>query len=285
MAQIMKLPQIIGITVNYEKPQARKRLAELVGLFEEHGITTLVESRRTLPLKRIARRADMIVVLGGDGTMLRAARELDGAEVPLLGINLGRLGFLTSIHAEELEAVTHRILHGHYRITKRHTLVTSLWRRGRKLETHHSLNDAVISRGAVSRVVCLAVTIDGERLTEYTCDGIIFATATGSTAYSLSAGGPILLPTARACVLTPICPHTLSNRSVIAPENSTLRCRVISAPGGLLLTVDGQVQQRMQVDDEVEVRPGPHMVHLVTPEGHEYFDVLRQKLKWSGSYG
>lgn len=281
----MKSPQVIGITVNYEKPQARKRLAKLVCLLEEHGVTTLVESRRALPLKQIARRADMIIVLGGDGTMLRTARELDGAKVPLLGINLGRLGFLTSIHAEELEAVTHQILHGHYRITQRHTIEVSLWRRGRKLETHHALNDAVISRGAVSRVVCLTVSINGEMLTEYTCDGIIFATATGSTAYSLSAGGPILLPTARACVLTPICPHTLSNRSVIAPESSTLQCRVVSAPGGLLLTVDGQVQHQMQVNDEVEVRPGPRMVRLVTPEKHEYFDVLRQKLKWSGSYG
>jgi NAD+ kinase len=112
---------------------------------------------------------------------------------------------------------------------------------------------------------------------------MIFATATGSTAYSLSAGGPILLPTARACILTPICPHALSNRSIIAGEDSVLRCRVAGAAGELLLTVDGQVQTRMQVGDEVAVCSAPHPVHLVTPKGHVYFEVLRQKLKWSGS--
>jgi len=141
----------------------------------------------------------------------------------------------------------------------------------------------VISRGAFSRVVRLRLSIDGEMLTEYVCDGMIFATATGSTAYSLSAGGPILVPTARALIITPICPHALSNRSVIAGEGSAIRCRVASAAGELLLTVDGQVQLRMQVGDEVEVRQSPRTVQLVTPKGHSYFEVLREKLKWSGA--
>ena len=141
----------------------------------------------------------------------------------------------------------------------------------------------MISRGAFSRVVRLQLSIDGEMLTEYVCDGMIFATATGSTAYSLSAGGPILVPTARALIITPICPHALSNRSVIAGESSVIRCRVAGAAGELLLTVDGQVQLRMQVGDEVEVRQSPRTVQLVTPKGHSYFEILREKLKWSGA--
>ena len=156
-------------------------------------------------------------------------------------------------------------------------------RGGKTLETHRALNDAVVSRSAFSRVVRLKLAIDGELLTEYVCDGMIFSTATGSTAYSLSAGGPILLPAARSFIITPICPHALSNRSIVAGEDSVARCHVASAAGELLLTVDGQVQVRMQVGDEVEVRRAARPVQLVTPKGHSYFQVLRQKLKWSGS--
>ncbi len=279
----MKRPKIIGITANLDKPQAKERLTELVRLLEQHGIRVLLERPRTMPLRRIAGKADMLVVLGGDGTILRVARELEGAPTPILGINLGYLGFLTSVRSDELEVVTNTILRGAYNLSSRHTLQATLWRSGRRLETHHALNDAVISRVASSRVVRLRVSIDDEWLTEYVCDGIICATATGSTAYSLSAGGPILLPSARACVLTPICPHVLSNRSLITDEQTVLRCRVTSAAGELLFTVDGQVQRPMQVGDEMEVRADSRVVRLVTPEGHEYFDVLRQKLKWSGS--
>jgi NAD+ kinase len=127
------------------------------------------------------------------------------------------------------------------------------------------------------------LSIDGEWLTEYVCDGMVFATATGSTAYSLSAGGPILLPDARAWILTPICPHALTNRSIILSEGSVARCQATGAGGDLLLTVDGQVQTKLQLGDEVEVRRSPHMVRMVTPRGHAYFEVLRQKLKWSGA--
>ncbi len=279
-----KVPQIIGVTANLDKPMAREHLSELLRLLEQHRARVLLERPRTMPLRRIAEKADMLIVLGGDGTILRTARELQGATTPILGINLGYLGFLTSIRSDELQIVTEQILRGDYQISVRHTLQASLWRRGREQQTHHALNDAVVSRAAYSRIVRLRVSIDDEWLTEYVCDGIICATATGSTAYSLSAGGPILLPTARACVLTPICPHVLSNRSVITGENSVLRCQVTSAAGDLLLTVDGQVQCPMQVGDEIVVRTGPRLVRLVMPKGHEYFDVLRQKLKWSGSH-
>jgi len=276
-------PKNIGVVANRDKPQAAERLAELLAVVERAGGRALLE-RRGRSLRQIGRQADLIVVLGGDGTILRAARELEGVETPILGVNLGSLGFLTSVRSDELAPVLQQVLRGEYSSSIRHTITATLVRGGKRLGTHHALNDAVVSRTAFSRVVRLLITIDDERLTEYTCDGMIFATATGSTAYSLSAGGPILLPAARAFVLTPICPHALSNRSLVIGEGSVVRCAVSSAAGELLLTVDGQVQTRLQVGDEVEVRGGPRVVRLVTPPQHAYFEVLRQKLKWSGSY-
>lgn len=286
------VPKRIGVAANLGKQEARESLLELLNLLRNHGVEVCLEreaaaatgdSGSAHTLKEIGTMADMMVVLGGDGTILRAARELEGSETPILGINLGHLGFLTSIQSDALHKTVAEILCGEYEVSERHTIQTKLLRDGKPLETHQALNDAVISRGAFSRTVRLRVSIDDEWLTEYACDGMIFATATGSTAYSLSAGGPILLPSARACILTPICPHALSNRSVIAGEDSELRCQVVSAAGELLLTVDGQVQTGMLVGDEVAVRSGLHPVHLVTPKGYVYFEVLRQKLKWSGS--
>jgi NAD+ kinase len=287
-----RIPKTIGIAANIDKPESRSRLSELLALCHSNNVTALLEQQAAalacqpkdaLPLSEIGKRADMVIVLGGDGTILRVARELQGADSPVLGVNLGSLGFLTSVRGEDLAKTAAEVLRGEYEISERFTILTTLMRDGKRLEAHRALNDAVISREAFSRVVRLRVSIDGELLTEYVCDGMIFATPTGSTAYSLSAGGPILLPTARACILTPICPHALSNRSVIASEESVVRCVVASAAGELLLTIDGQVKLRMQVGDEVVVRRSPECVRLVTPKRHAYFDVLRQKLKWSGS--
>ena len=285
-------PKIIGIAGNPDKPAARARLLELLGLLAAHKVTAVLDrdmaalagrprAARTLPA--LAKKADMLFVLGGDGTLLRVARELGDAETPLLGINLGNLGFLTSVRGNDLPAATRQILHGEFQVQPRFRIETALRRNGRRIENHRALNDAVISRGAFSRIVRLRVTIDDVLLTEYLCDGMIFATPTGSTAYSLSAGGPILLPEARACILTPICPHALSNRPVVAGADSVVRCQVASAAGELLLTIDGQVQARMRVGDEIEIRKSARVVRLVSPQGQTYFDVLRQKLKWSGS--
>jgi len=287
-----RIPRTVGVAANIDKPDSRGRILELLDLLDANNTVVLLEQQTaamadrpsdSAALAEIGKRADMIFILGGDGTILRAARELEGADTPILGVNLGGLGFLTSVRCEDLTKATAEVLRGEFDISERFTIHTRLIRGGQELEAHRALNDAVISRGAFSRIVRLRVSIDGELLTEYLCDGMIFATPTGSTAYSLSAGGPILLPTARACILTPICPHALSNRSVIAGEESVVRCQVASAAGELLLTIDGQVQLRMQVGDEVEVRRSSESVRLVTPKGHAFFDVLRQKLKWSGS--
>ncbi len=285
-----RLPKTIGIAGNPAKPATRARLLELLSLLAANKVTALLDhdmaklaGRTGKDLPGLAKKADMIFVFGGDGTMLRVARELGNAETPLLGINLGNLGFLTSVRGDDLPEATQQILAGKFQVQPRFRIETVLRRNGRRVESHLALNDAVISRGTFSRIVRLRVTIDDVLLTEYLCDGMIFATPTGSTAYSLSAGGPILLPEARAYILTPICPHALSNRPVVAGEDSIVRCQVASAAGKLLLTIDGQVQVRMQVGDEIEIRKSRHVVRLVSPTGQTYFDVLRQKLKWSGA--
>jgi NAD+ kinase len=287
-----RAPKVVGIAANSEIPKARACLVRLLRLLRNRKVTALLDRQAAATVhqpklgravREIGRKADLLIVLGGDGTMLRVARELDGAPTPIFGINLGRLGFLTSVRSSALEEAVSAVLRGEYGVTKREVLRTTLLRRGKRLETCDALNDAVISRSAFSRIVRLRLAIDGELLTEYMCDGMIFATATGSTAYSMSAGGPILLPHTRGFVISPICPHAFSNRSVIASADSVARCRVMSAAGELLLTVDGHVQSRMQVGDEVEVRRSPHTVCLAMPKGRSYFELLRQKLKWSGA--
>ena len=287
-----RVPKTVGIVVHSGKPEARGRLLQLLAVLREHRVAVLLEREAAALagkpklarlLREIAKAADMVIVLGGDGTILRVARELEGPSTPILGVNLGNLGFLTSIHGNRLQGPVHDILRGQYEISPRHTLQATLIRSGKRCAAHRALNDVVVSRGALSRIVRLRLFVDGELLTEYVCDGMIFATATGSTAYSLSAGGPILVPTSRALIITPICPHALSNRSVIAGENSVIRCQVADAAAELLLTVDGQVQLRMEVGDEVEVHRSPRTVQLVTPKDHSYFEVLREKLKWSGA--
>ena len=287
-----RIPRTIGVIAHVGKAEARARLLELLAVLGESKLRVLLERQAAVlagkpklaqTLKDIRKAADLIIVLGGDGTILRVARELEGSGTPILGVNLGGLGFLTTVRGDKLKAPVRAILRGDYELSERQTLQTTLIRRGKRQEAPRALNDVVISRGAFSRIVRLHLSIDGQLLTEYLCDGMIFATATGSTAYSLSAGGPILVPTARALIITPICPHALSNRSVIAGENSVIRCHAARAAGELLLTVDGQVQLPMEMGDEVEVRQSPQTVQLVTPKGHSYFEVLREKLKWSGA--
>ncbi len=284
-------PRSIAVTVNSRSATARGRLTELLALLKaanveallDHEAATLTGTESGQPLADLATRVDLVIVLGGDGTLLGAVRELQGAMPPVLGINLGHLGFLTAVSGDTMNENLPPILAGRFRLSERHLLEASLLRQGTAIATHQALNDAVISRGAFTRVVRLDVHLDGALLTQYVGDGMIFASATGSTAYSLSAGGPILLPTTRAFVITPICPHALSDRSVIAGRDSVARCTVVDAAGELLLTIDGQIQTRLEVGDQIEVRRAARTVQMVMPEDQSFFDVLRQKLKWSGS--
>ncbi|MCX7915443.1 MAG: NAD(+)/NADH kinase [Verrucomicrobiae bacterium] len=283
---------VIGLAAHAGKPECRPHLLTALRWLGERGVNVLLDveagtvlgrTADTLPMAQIGARAQLVVVLGGDGTILRVARELEDHSIPIFGINTGNLGFLTGARCDELAQALEMLFAGQYQISERQTLATVIERGAQQLPCPRALNDVVISRGAFSRIVRLELELDGELLTEYVCDGMIFATATGSTAYSLSAGGPILLPQTRAFVVTPICAHALSNRPIVAGRDSVVRGRVVNAAGELLLTVDGQVQIRLHVGDVVVVRRAGHVVRLVTPKGHSFFDVLRQKLKWSGA--
>lgn len=283
----------VGLIANTEKPECRPLLGEAVRLLAERGIEVMADAatrrlgRLRIPRFRntaaLARGADLLLVFGGDGTILRVAREIAGCSTPLLGIHVGRLGFLAGVTAAELPAAIAQIVRGDYRIESRPLMSAerSPRRGGRALR---ALNDFVFTRGDVSRMIELEVAVDGEDLTRYRCDGLIVSSATGSTAYSLAAGGAIVSPSARVFTLTPICPLTLSNRSVIVDLDSTVVVRVTTGKLQTHLTADGQVAVQLQVGDEVAIRRAPEDVRLLRLGGSSFFRTLRQKLHWSGSH-
>jgi NAD+ kinase len=290
----------VGLVANPEKLDAARVLREAVQLFQRAGFKVLVEadtsrllekSPPASPLAELAGKCDLLVVLGGDGTILWVARAIRGATTPILSVNLGTLGFLATITQKDLAKTIAKIQKRQYQTQELAMLDVAVLRGERSISQHRALNDAVITRGAFSRLVRIEVTVDGELLTTYTADGLIVSTPTGSTAYSLSAGGPIISPSASGFVITPICPHALSNRSVVVGNNSVIRARLISQgarahspePVECMLSVDGQEQTHLHPLDVVEVRHGAGPLRLVTLPGHSYFEVLRHKLHWSGS--
>ena len=266
--------------INTEKQHARQ-LARKAGAWLRRAGLRVLDA--TGNVAGVAARSQLLLVFGGDGTMLRAAREMDGAQTPVMGINAGALGFLTVVPGKGMAKALKAVLAGRY-VMRTRTLLKAVIRRGeRLLATHYALNDVVVSRGAAARIVRMTLSIDGEPLTDYVCDGMIFASQTGSTAYSMSAGGPILTPGTEAFVMTPICPHSLTNRSVVVGRSAIVEARILSQPEELMLTVDGQVRVRLRSLDTILVRGGNRQFQLVLPEGYSYFETLRRKLSWSGA--
>ena len=225
-------------------------------------------------------RAEMIVVLGGDGTLLGVARQVVGHEIPILGVNLGGLGFLTQISLEELYRVLERVIQGEYQADKREVLSAAVLRGERTLAQYNVLNDAVINKGALARIIDLEVTIDGEDITTFKSDGLILSTPTGSTAYNLSAGGPIVYPSLHCIIITPICSHTLTNRPIVIPDDVTVRAVLKSRQQEVYLTLDGQQGWPLEYEDVVEVKKIPAQIVFIRSPYRHYFGVLREKLKW-----
>jgi NAD+ kinase len=223
---------------------------------------------------------ELIIVLGGDGTLLSAARAIGRREIPLFPVNLGGLGFLTAITVEELFPELQRALRGEHRVARRRLLNTQIVRRGEVKAVYEALNDAVLTKASLARMIDLDAHVDEQFVCAYKADGLIIATPTGSTAYSLSAGGPIIFPSVPAFCLTPICPHMLTNRPVIVPETSVIQLRCRTAGEGVFLTIDGQIGEPLQEDDLVVCRSSSYALHLVRPPRMMFFDVLRAKLKW-----
>jgi len=223
---------------------------------------------------------EVIVVMGGDGTLLSVARRYGQKGLPILGVNVGGLGFLTEVSLEEFYPAIEQILAGKYEVEERMMLHATIFRNGQPLWGENVLNDAVINKGALARIVELTAWIDGEYLTTYRADGLIIATPTGSTAYTLSAGGPIVYPTLRHVLLLPICPHTLSMRPIILPETVTLAVTLDRKAEDVYLTVDGQVGQMLEAGDRVEVKCASHHLKLIRSPRRSHFEILRAKLGW-----
>lgn len=222
---------------------------------------------------------DYMIVLGGDGTMLSAARNIAGRKIPILGVNLGGLGFLTAITTEEVFGLLERILNADYKVEERMMLSVTHRRGGRDLTNYKVLNDAVI-KGGTARLVRLETRINNEYVNTYRADGLIVATPTGSTAYSLSAAGPILYPTIHSIIVVPICPFNLTNRPVVIPDWMTIEITVAPEQTNIQLILDGQVDVPIQCGDMIHIERAERCVHLIKYEGKSYFDILRERLMW-----
>ncbi len=230
----------------------------------------------------LAEKSDLLIVLGGDGTILSVAREAGSRPVPILGVNLGTLGFLAEVNPDEQHGLLEHVLRGDFTTESRMRLEVRAMRGARELLCALALNDAVLSRSDLSRMIDLEASSDGRPVTRYYGDGLIVSTPTGSTAYTLSAGGPILMPGAQVYSMTPICPHTLSQRPLVLPAESLTRITVRSAEGTAQLTVDGQVGEVLEEGDVVTVSADAPPAHFVVAPGRSRFDVLRTKLGWGG---
>jgi NAD+ kinase len=278
----------VGICVKPGQPELADLLRALEKWLLERGIEPLPDpdsGRSTeapgTPRPQIAERADLVVVLGGDGTLLAVARAIGDRDVPILGVNLGTLGFLAEIARGELFAALESVLAERFRIEERMRLEVRVETGGVATSRALALNDAVISNTALSRMVHLETRADGAEVTTYHADGLIVATPTGSTAYSLSAGGPLLYPTMQALVLTPISAHTLTQRPLVLPGSCEVGVRVRDARGGRVhLTVDGQVGRELAEGDLVRVRRAAQPARLLVDPARSRFDVMRAKLRW-----
>ena len=222
---------------------------------------------------------DLIIVLGGDGTLLSAARVLAGRDIPLFAVNLGHLGFLTSIQVDDLYPALEQVLAGEQRIGRRAMVACELLRNDETIATYCALNDVVITKSELARMIDLDTWVGDHFVAAYKADGLIIATPTGSTAYSLSAGGPVIFPSVAAFCITPICPHMLTNRPVIVPDNRVIKILNHGAEG-TFLTIDGQVGEPLQPGDYIVCRSSPNAIQLIRPPRALFFDVLREKLKW-----
>ena len=284
--------QRIGLLANSDKKSSRPLVRKAASLIRATGRTVSADAATaklaglTLPVfpdaTSLAREVDLLIIFGGDGTMLRVAREIAGSKTLLIGINVGSLGFLTDVTAEQLPLALKQIWAGETMLETR-PLIVATGRDGASRIAESALNDFVISRGAAPRLIELEVSVDGEVLTSYRCDGVIVCSPTGSTAYSLSAGGAVVSPNAEVFTLTPICPHTLSNRSVIISLRSTVQVRVLSQRVETILTADGQKMIPLSFGDVVTIRRSRHGIRLLHLAGSSFFETLRRKLHWSGS--
>lgn len=280
----------IGVLIKPKSPEIKPTLQGLVYWLRERSVrvlldtvtTALIDEQGGMQKSQLAAQADVLIVLGGDGTILSAARLAAERSIPILGVNMGGLGFLTEVRLDELYHALDRLLANDYVIDERLMLHTLIHRHGETVASGTVLNDVVISKGTLARMIELKIAIQGQFITSLRADGLIVSTPTGSTAYSLSAGGPIVNPSVQALILTPISPHTLTHRPLIVPVDVEIEVTLTSRDDGAMATLDGQVGVAIVQGDTTRVRLSNHRTKLVRFPEHHYYDVLREKLKWGG---
>jgi NAD+ kinase len=278
----------VGLFVKWHQPDAVRLAGEVADWLAGRGIEVLVDetlsaelpAARSCPAMAIAAEVDLFIVLGGDGTLLSVARLVEERRTPILGINLGSLGFLTEVTRDETIPVLERLLAGELEVSERLRLDVIIRRDGVEVARYRVLNDLVTNKGALARIIDMEAWVDDTYLTTFKADGLIVATPTGSTAYNLSAGGPIISPTLHCLVISPICPHMLTNRPIIVSDEALIRIQVKFQDEEVALTADGQVGMPLHGGDVVEIRRSPHPTMLVISPTKDYFQILRTKLKW-----
>jgi NAD+ kinase len=284
----------VGVLVKPHQPDALKTICRLVEWLAARGVAVMTGPKvsreeieretgcavETLEHEDMAASADLVVVLGGDGTMIAAARMLGLREVPVLGVNHGSLGYLTEYRVEEMIPALESILAGRYAVERRMMLEAEVFRGEERLTAERVLNDVVISKSALARIIEIETNIGGHFVNRFRADGLIVSTPTGSTAYNLSAGGPIIYPSMGALVLTPICPHTLSNRPLVVPDDVGVELTLKTDKEEVALTLDGQIGIPLEYEDRVTVRKSRTAFHLIQADTRNYFEVLRGKLRW-----
>ena len=275
----------VGLIPRLAKEEAAELAREMVRWLRQRGHTAFVEEEAgvsgapAIPGCDLAARADLLVVLGGDGTLIHAAGLCNQREVPILGVNMGTLGFLTEVPHERAFPLLEKALAGDLQVSRRLMLSVEVRRGEQVLLSGAVLNDAVVSKNALSRLASLDVSVDGRAATTYEADGLIIATPTGSTAYSLSAAGPIIYPTLDAILLTPICPHALTQRPLVLPPSTPVQVRLAS-PGEMFVTLDGERGRPLELGEEVRVKAAPHRTLILRNPEVDHFTILREKLRW-----
>ena len=284
----------IGVIVKPHQPDALETLCRLTSWLSEHGITLVgpteveretIEQRTGCTIdvvheSELARQVDLILVLGGDGTMIATSRMIGDVRVPVIGVNYGGLGYLAEFPLEELFPALESILAGQYQVQQRLMLTVELWRGEELVTRNRVLNDVVVNKSALARIIEIEAYLNEQFVNLFRADGLIVATPTGSTAYNLSAGGPIIYPSMNAVVITPICPFTLSNRPIVVPDESMIEVRLVTEKEEVALTLDGQVGVPLKAGDRAVIRKSKTAFNLVQPPNRNYFEVLRNKLKW-----
>jgi len=280
--------RVVGIMAKPGIPRASVIVSELVEWLHVRGVESRLDPEAAkylghangFPREGLADGAHLVIVLGGDGTLLAAARAVAGRVIPIFAVNLGGLGFLTAITLDQLYPELERAFRGEQRVVPRKMLHGELVRNGQTFKSYEALNDIVIAKTQIARMIDLETHVDHQFVSTFKADGLIIATPTGSTAYSLSAGGPIVYPGVAALCITPVCPHMLTNRPVLVPDNMVIQIVCQAEDGQAFLTVDGQVGEPLLHEDHIVCRSSEYCVHLVRPPRMYFFDVLRQKLKW-----